>query len=189
MRQKITALFAFAFLILAVGCNQQAATSSPEVAVVDANKVLQESAPGKAAMAHLESIGENIRKELEPLQKDIKKDKTNQEAMQKFQKTLSEAQQLLNSEQDRLFGQLNTKFNERLESYRKAKGFRVVLLKSQVLAYDAGVDITDAMVKELADVKIDLETPADPGEDAAAALEAAGQDAQDDKAAQEEKAE
>ncbi len=168
MRQKVMVLFAIALLVLTVGCNEQTATApaSSGVALVDANKVLQECVPGKAAIAHLESIGNDVRKQIEPLQQAIKADQTDQDAMKKFQETLSNAQQLLNSEQDRLFGSLNSEFNQRLEDYRKAHNLKVVLLKSQVLAYDAAADITDAMIQEMAGVKISLEAPAQTEEKA-----------------------
>ncbi|MFW5486888.1 MAG: OmpH family outer membrane protein [Desulfovibrio sp.] len=175
MRQKLTVLFAIALLVLAVGCNEQSASSSPRVAVVDANKVMQECAPGKQAIGHLEEISNKVRKDIEPLQEAIKKDQSDQESMKKFQETLGKAQKLLTSEQDRLFGQLNKAFTERLEAYRKANNFSVVLLKSQVLAYDGAADITNAMVKEMDGVKLSLETPKteEKAEPAAAAEESA----------------
>jgi outer membrane protein len=144
------------------GCNG-AEKAAPKVAVVDAGKVFQESAPGKAGVAYLEKISAAAQEEFRTLQAEAEKDKS-QESMLKMQRALGEIQQRMNAEQQMVIGKLNDAFKKTLDTYRDEKKLEVILPAEQVISFGQASDITKDIIAAMDKVTVTYESEKAPVE-------------------------
>ncbi len=173
---KKMALFGILALALVMGlggCNKTE-QAGPRVAVVDAGKVFQESAPGKAGVAYLEKISMSAQEEFKAIQTEAEKDNS-QESMMKMQRVLGDIQQRMNSEQQLVIGKLNDTFRKVLDAYLAERKLDVILPSDQVMSFGPSADVTNdiiaAMNKETVVYESEDAAPAAP-EAAPAAEEA-----------------
>ena len=151
----IAACLLVVFAALA-GCNQQA---GPAIGVIDLERAYQSNKATAAIMQHLETmqapLAEKVNKALEAMKQD-----QNDETVKAYNDTMTEAQGILQNEQQRLVPILNKAFNKVLEDYRVEHGLSVILNKQMVAASAADVDVTDAVIAAMDKVELDLGAPA-----------------------------
>lgn len=172
-RLALSVIMVLSAILVLGGCNATEKTG-PKVAVVDAGKVFQESAPGKAGVAYLEKISAAAQEEFKALQADAEKDKS-QETMMKMQRSLGEIQQRMNAEQQMVIGKLNESFRKELDAYREAKKLDVILPAEQAMSFAASTDITVDIITAMNKVTISYEpekAPEAPKAEVAAPAEA-----------------
>ncbi len=154
-RLALSFVMVLAVMFAVSGCNgtEQA---GPKVAVVDAGKVFQESAPGKAGVAHLEKASAAAQEEFKAMQAATEKDKS-QESMMKMQRSLGEIQQRMNAEQQMVIGKLNDAFRKVLDDYRTAKKLDVILASEQAMSFADSADITKDIIAAMDKVTVNYE--------------------------------
>lgn len=153
---------------LVMGTPALAKAADSKIGVVSANEVLQNSDPGKRAIAELNAKAEAKQKELQRANEDFKrleddyrkksvtlsaeaKGKQQGELEQKARKMMEDQQsfgQQLEQEQKRLMDPLFKVFQQVLADYAKKNGFSVILEKQSLLYYLPAADVTADITKE-----------------------------------------
>lgn len=171
-------LFALAF----AGC-QQTESGKPAVAVVDMSRLLTESEPGKAGMAFLEGLQSDMQNKLNAIQERLEKNDKDEEAQRELQMSYMTFQTRMGKEQQNVAGQLYDMLQKVLGQYREAHGYQVIISREVVASFDAGVDVTDAVLAEVNKQKITF-TPLEQGDAAPAADQAAAPEQKAEPAAE-----
>ena len=147
-------------LCLAVSGCQQTQEPAVKVGVVDMNRLLRDSEPGKEASRFLEGMQSEL------------------------QAIYMGGQQRINAEQQNVVSQLLDLTQRLVNNYRKANGLSVVLGTDVAVAYDPALDVTNALLDEMNKQKVNFVSVSNPQPEAPAAAEAPAKAAQDTKAAE-----
>ena len=160
-------------LCLAVSGCQQPQEPAVKVGVVDMNRLLRDSEPGKEASRFLEGMQKEIQQQIDDVQARLGKDPENEALQRELQAIYMGGQQ---------------RINQRLvNNYRKANGLSVVLGTDVAVAYDPALDVTNALLDEMNKQKVNFVSVSNPQPEAPAAAEAPAAEAPA-KAAQDTKA-
>ena len=149
------------------GCNQGgqsgAEDAAPAIGVVDAKKVMEDSAVAKEGMAGLQEMSENLSGELQSMQADMG-DNATQEQRKAMQQAVGQARNELSQAQQRLNQQIGQAFEKVVERIRQEKGLTAVLVKDQVMAYAPSADVTPDVIKAMDEMDVDVTLKAPEGE-------------------------
>ena len=179
-------------LCLAVSGCQQTQEPAVKVGVVDMNRLLRDSEPGKEASRFLEGMQKEIQQQIDDVQARLGKDPENENLQRELQAIYMGGQQRINAEQQNVVSQLLDLTQRLVNNYRKANGLSVVLGTDVAVAYDPALDVTNALLDEMNKQKVNFVSVSNPQPEAPAAAEApaaeapakAAQAAQDAKAAE-----
>lgn len=130
------------------GC-QQSDSSGKAVAVVDMNRLLAESEPGKAGMSFLEGLQKDMQDKLDGIQKRLERNKDDEEARNDLQTAYMTFQNRMGKEQQNVAARLYDMLQGVLEDWRSRNGFGVVVSRDVALAFDRSVDVTEAVLAEV----------------------------------------
>lgn len=177
-------------LCLAVSGCQQTQEPAVKVGVVDMNRLLRDSEPGKEASRFLEGMQKEIQQQIDDVQARLGKDPENEALQHELQAIW--CQQRINAEQQNVVSQLLDLTQRLVNNYRKANGLSVVLGTDVAVAYDPALDVTNALLDEMNKQKVNFvsvsnpqpEAPAAAGAPATEAPAKAAQETQDAKAAE-----
>lgn len=143
--RKFSALALAAVLVVSLaGCKSEGG-----VAVVDAARLYQESASGKAGIEHLQKLEATMQERLMKAQEELEKAPKDDALRAKFQAEFMGYQQLVQAEQQKVVETIHNQMKDALEKARKKGGYGAVLASESVLASDPKVDITDAVLKNM----------------------------------------
>ncbi len=164
----MTSKLVLAALVLGLGVRAQAADA--KIGYVDLQKAIQETSAGKKAKSDLEKefnakkaelqkkeadikkMGEDLEKKKVALSDDVRAKKTQelQQEMMKFQKEVGESQMNIQKKERDLTGPIIDKLQSAIGRVAKAKGYTMVLEKSEqsVLWAQKDDDLTDEVVKD-----------------------------------------
>ena len=170
-------------LCLAVSGCQQTQEPAVKVGVVDMNRLLRDSEPGKEASRFLEGMQKEIQQQIDRLGKDPE----NEALQRELQAIYMGGQQRINAEQQNVVSQLLDLTQRLVNNYRKANGLSVVLGTDVAVAYDPALDVTNALLDEMNKQKVNFVSVSNPQPEAPAAAEAPAAEAPA-KAAQDTKA-
>ena len=168
-------------LCLAVSGCQQTQEPAVKVGVVDMNRLLRDSEPGKEASRFLEGMQKEIQQQIDDVQARLGKDPENEALQRELQAIYMGGQQRINAEQQNVVTQ------RLVNNYRKANGLSVVLGTDVAVAYDPALDVTNALLDEMNKQKVNFVSVSNPQPEAPAAAEAPAAEAPA-KAAQDTKA-
>lgn len=145
---KYLLLAAFA-AVFALAPAAPAAAVQTNVAVVDVQKILSTSEPGKAAAVHMKEVQEVLQKGMN----DFLAIHTNNNAPE-VQQTIAEARQVLNRrlalEQQATNSVLETELKAAAAAWlSKNKSYKMVINKDLLLASSASVEFTTGVLKEM----------------------------------------
>ncbi|WP_308598704.1 OmpH family outer membrane protein [uncultured Desulfovibrio sp.] len=179
-------------LCLAVSGCQQTQEPAVKVGVVDMNRLLRDSEPGKEASRFLEGMQKEIQQQIDDVQARLGKDPENEALQHELQAIYMGGQQRINAEQQNVVSQLLDLTQRLVNNYRKANGLSVVLGTDVAVAYDPALDVTNALLDEMNKQKVNFvsvsnpqpEAPAAAGAPATEAPAKAAQETQDAKAAE-----
>ena len=179
-------------LCLAVSGCQQTQEPAVKVGVVDMNRLLRDSEPGKEASRFLEGMQKEIQQQIDDVQARLGKDPENEALQRELQAIYMGGQQRINAEQQNVVSQLLDLTQRLVNNYRKANGLSVVLGTDVAVAYDPALDVTNALLDEMNKQKVNFvsvsnpqpEAPAAAGAPATEAPAKAAQETQDAKAAE-----
>lgn len=165
---------------LLVGCSEdKKATSMTKLAVVDMQRLVRDSEPGKAAEKFWEGLVGEMRTSISGLESKLEKDPKNEALEKEFQSLYMQAQQRLQAEQQNMANVLNDVIQRGLNNLREKKGYDVILDSEMVRAFGPAVDVTDAAILEVNTQKAEFKPLALPKDEsqvgeAVKAAEAAG---------------
>ena len=171
-------------LCLAVSGCQQTQEPAVKVGVVDMNRLLRDSEPGKEASRFLEGMQKEIQQQIDDVQARLGKDPENEALQRELQAIYMGGQQRINAEQQNVVSQLLELTQRLVNNYRKANGLSVVLGTDVAVAYDPALDVTNALLDEMNKQKVNFVSVSNPQPEAPAAAEAPAKAAQDAKAAE-----
>lgn len=169
-------------LCLAVSGCQQTQEPAVKVGVVDMNRLLRDSEPGKEASRFLEGMQKEIQQQIDDVQARLCKDPENENLQRELQAIYMGGQQRINAEQQNVVSQLLDLTQRLVNNYRKANGLSVVLGTDVAVAYDPALDVTNALLDEMNKQKVNFVSVSNPQPEAPAAADAPA--AQDAKAAE-----
>lgn len=169
-------------LCLAVSGCQQTQEPAVKVGVVDMNRLLRDSEPGKEASRFLEGMQKEIQQQIDDVQARLGKDPENENLQRELQAIYMGGQQRINAEQQNVVSQLLDLTQRLVNNYRKANGLSVVLGTDVAVAYDPALDVTNALLDEMNKQKVNFVSVGNPQPEAPAAADAPA--AQDAKAAE-----
>lgn len=169
-------------LCLAVSGCQQTQEPAVKVGVVDMNRLLRDSEPGKEASRFLEGMQKEIQQQIDDVQARLGKDPENENLQRELQAIYMGGQQRINAEQQNVVSQLLDLTQRLVNNYRKANGLSVVLGTDMAVAYDPALDVTNALLDEMNKQKVNFVSVSNPQPEAPAAADAPA--AQDAKAAE-----
>ena len=159
-------------LCLAVSGCQQTQEPAVKVGVVDMNRLLRDSEPGKEASRFLEGMQKEIQQQIDDVQARLGKDPENENLQRELQAIYMGGQQRINAEQQNVVSQLLDLTQRLVNNYRKANGLSVVLGTDVAVAYDPALDVTNALLDEMNKQKVNFVSVSNPQPEAPAAAEA-----------------
>lgn len=140
--------FSRAVLLTALVCALTACTGA-KVGVVNPSRLFQDSASGKAGIAHLKKIETDMQAQLTTAQEILKKSPDDEALRSRFQQVFAEYQQLISAEQQKVVESINNQIQAALESCRARKRMTAILNGESALAYAPDADVTDAVLAEM----------------------------------------
>lgn len=149
-------------LCLAVSGCQQPQEPAVKVAVVDMNRLLRDSEPGKEASRFLEGMQKEIQQQIDDVQARLGKDPENEALQRELQAIYMGGQQRINAEQQNVVSQLLDLTQRLVNNYRKANGLSVVLGSDVAVAYDPALDVTNALLDEMNKQKVNFVSVSNP---------------------------
>ena len=167
MQRMTRILFPVCLLALLLGCDKAAqspaqgsAQGSP-LAVVDLNKVFNDSKAAQEGMKILDAVKEQYEPRLKQMQEDMgkkaqagkgqpdaKAEPKEDETSAAFGELISQYQGALNEERGRLSSILDEALGKAMDAVRAKRRIKVVLPKESVAAFDPDAVITDEVLKE-----------------------------------------
>ena len=182
-------------LCLAVSGCQQTQEPAVKVGVVDMNRLLRDSEPGKEASRSdiaqfsTPAFQKEIQQQIDDVQARLGKDPENENLQRELQAIYMGGQQRINAEQQNVVSQLLDLTQRLVNNYRKANGLSVVLGTDVAVAYDPALDVTNALLDEMNKQKVNFVSVSNPQPEAPAAADAPAAEkpapvAQDTKAAE-----
>ena len=115
------------------------------LAVVDEERIYEESTLGMTANKLLQETSSALQKELQQFQ-EAKKDNATDADADAFRQAVQTYQEIMRNAQMQLFEQLRARVTEALSNYRQQQGLEIILSKENVLSYGAQADITEAVL-------------------------------------------
>ena len=146
-------------------CEQGSAQKQQKIGIVNINRLLVDSDCGRAAAKHIEGVQDSLREQLTSLQKEVdgatklteKEKKAREDTLQR------EAQMAyarMQAEQQNVNNILNDVLHRTVESYRKKKGYDMILYSDVVLSFAESVDVTSEIALEMNKEKVTFTAPA-----------------------------
>lgn len=143
--KKLIALVLCGFMVLAA-----TAAFATTVAVVDSEKILVESAPGKAGVAHLKKVEQVLQKGYDDLLALYKGKENTAEGAQAIAQAQAVLQQQLMVEQGAVRQAISEKLVAVVKAWRKKNAkIELVVGRHLLLDYAAALDITPDIMKEM----------------------------------------
>lgn len=166
MKKLLSLCLALALCGLLVACNESGSQGGFKVGVVDLNKLMRDSAPGKAGIKFIEAQQTKLQNELDAIQDNLEKNPTDEEAMQRLQKVYATSQQQIQAAGQNVVGALFDGIQEVLNSYREKNGYAMLIRAEALDSFDPALDVTNAVLAEVDKLKIDFKAlQAEPAKD------------------------
>lgn len=157
MRARFNVIMIIVMALLLGACNDG---QGSRLGVVDLNRLMRDSAPGKAGLKFIESQQTELQGKLDALQDKLEKNPSDEAAMQELQKVYAAAQQRIQTEGQQVVTQLFDAIQKTLDSYRSENGYAVLIRAEALDSYDPALDITNAVMAEVDKLKIDFKPAA-----------------------------
>ena len=121
------------------GCNGK-------VAVINPDRVFQESNAVKSGTTYLENLSKDLQSDLLAAQDEARKSKNAQATMQA---RVTEAQQRYGAEQQQVMNQVNSLYLRALENCRSKEKIDMVVSSDAAVSYNPKMDITQKVIEEM----------------------------------------
>lgn len=138
-------------LLLCSACEQQNSTPSQKIGIVNINRILVDSEPGRSAAKYIDNLQDSLREQANALQQKMLKASDNntddkdpkKEALQKeVQMEYMRLQNKMQAEQQNVNNILNDVVHRVVEKYRSDNGFSIIIFSDVALSFEEKVDVT-----------------------------------------------
>lgn len=146
-------VMALALASMLVACNEG---QSPKIGVVDMNRLMRDSAPGKAGLKFIESQQADLQAALDKIQEKLEKNPGDEAAVQELQKVYASSQQKIQAEGQGVVTKLFDSIQAALDNFRKQNGYQLLIRMEALDSFDPGLDVTSAIMAEVDKLKIDF---------------------------------
>lgn len=153
MRKIMGALAIAAMCFALLGCNEG---GSPNIAVVDMNRLMRDSAPGKAGLKFIETQQTGLQAKLDAIQDRLEKNPQDESAMRELQQVYASSQQRIQAEGQNVVTMLFDAIQRVLNDYRKTNGYAMLIRAEALDSYDPALDVTNAVMAEVDKLKLDF---------------------------------
>lgn len=137
---------ALALCLGIAGCDNH---SSPKIGVVDLNRLMAESVPGKAGLQYIESQQKELQARLDAIQERIEKNPNDEAAMQELQTVYTASQQKIQTEGQAVVTRLLEAIQKTVDTFRKDNGYSMLIRKEALDAVDPDLDVTETLMAEI----------------------------------------
>lgn len=156
-----------------IACNQETSStqsSAPstnqgqKIGVIDTVTIFQQSEPGKAAIAFLESLQEDAIARLKPLEEklNVARESENEEEFKEIaaqmQSIAGEFQEALKVQQEVIYGTITQELTALIEKYRAEKQLTVIFNKTDLISYDPAQDISNDIMVAFNKISLDYQS-------------------------------
>ena len=169
---------------LMFGCDQSA--PSQKIGIVNINRILVDSEPGRQAAKYIETLQDKLREEATDLQKKAQAlaekekqegSKVTEEEKEELQKDIQmgylRLQNKLQAEQQNVNSILNDVVHRVVEKYRRDNGYTLIIFSDVALSFEKEIDVTSGITKAMDQEKVEFKPlPETAPEPQAAAPEA-----------------
>lgn len=138
--------------LLASGCTDD----KPSVAVVDMQRIVNDSTSGRQAQAHAAKVQEILQTNLNTIQVIVDKYPDKAQAQEILQAALAHLQQELTAKQNQITQAVLTEIRRTISDYQQKQQFDAILNKEGVLDYRQTADITADIVAAFEKANLDL---------------------------------
>lgn len=132
---------------------------SSRIGVVDLNRLMTESEPGKAGLGYIETRQKALQAKLDEIQDRIEKNPNDEAAMQELQTVYAASQQRIQSEGQAVVTRLLEAIQKTVDSFRKENGYAMLLRREALDSLDPALDVTSALMVEVNRLQLDFATP------------------------------
>ncbi len=137
-------LFILSLLTLGlVACN------SAQTGLVDPNLLFQNSASGKAGIAHLQAIEASLQEQLVIAQKYIEEQPSNMELQAFLQGIFQNYQEIIGQKQQAVLDGINAQMIEAMGAVRKKRGYKIIMSTDSALSFDETINLTKDVLTEM----------------------------------------
>lgn len=149
--RKVCLVLALALCLGSAGCDNH---DSPKIGVVDLNRLMAESAPGKAGLQFIESQQKELQARLDAIQDRIEKNPNDEAAMQELQAVYAASQQKIQTEGQAVVTRLLESIQKTVDAFRKDNGYSMLIRKEALDSVEPSLDVTEAIMAQVN--KLDL---------------------------------
>ena len=140
-----------------------AAAFAQSLAVVDTNKIFEQSKHGQSINSYFEKLQSEGIKQLEQLEDkrkkadEKKKKKLIQNLESEIQATAYELQNKIQNQQTVLFTVISDKLMNVIDTYRKDNNIDVILHATETASYNPDIDVTEKIIQEFNKIEFDIQ--------------------------------
>lgn len=142
MQKFLLITMLFGTLILA-GCNAN------KVAVINSARIYQESSAGKAGLAYLESVEQQVRAKAEAAQKVAENMPNNEALPLSLQQFFASCQEAMNSAQQEAVTSVQDLIKKSIDNYRTQKDITIIMQSEAAVSVAPTADITEGVIAEM----------------------------------------
>lgn len=135
--------------------------TSEKIGVVDMNRLMRESVPGKAGLKYIEAQQAELQAKLDAVQDRLEKNPGDEGAAQELQKLYAESQQRIQSEGQNVVTKLLDAIQKSLDVWRAQHGYAMLIRLEALDSFDAALDVTNAIMSDIDKLKLDFNPPSD----------------------------
>ncbi len=125
------------------------AACSGKVAVLNTEKVFQESNAGKAGLAYLDDLSKELQGQLIASQQKAEAGKNKKAAQDDLQVQVRDAQQRFGAEQQQVMNKVSELYQNAMESVRAKGRYDVILSSDVAVSSSPRVDVTKHVIDEM----------------------------------------
>ena len=170
-------LVCFLFCLL-TACQERGPVKTQKIGVVNINRILVDSEPGRAAAKYMEGLQDSLRNEANELQKKLqkaaeaaekegdRKEDGDSELQKEVQMEYVKLQGKLQSEQQNVNNILNDVVHRVVDSFRKTNGYSIILFSDVAISFEDAVDVTSGVTNAMNAEKVEFKPLPEPKREA-----------------------
>lgn len=153
MKQYKAFVLAILCCFLLVACDNSGA---PKIGVVDVNRLMKDSEPGKEALKFIEAKQASLQDELDKIQDRLEKNPTDEASMKELQRVYATSQQQIQTEGQGIVGALFDSIQGVMDKFRSRQGYALLIRVEALDSFDPALDVTTALMADVNKLKLDF---------------------------------
>lgn len=143
-------------LLLGACQDPSAQPGGQKIAVVDFERLMRDSVPGKEAQKFIDGRQAEAQAQLSAVQEKLEKAPDDQALQQEFQKVYATAMQRLQTEAQNAANIIQDAIKNVMNAYREKNGYDVIVYSETLASYSPQADITSAIMAEVDKKKVEF---------------------------------